>query len=235
MAMVMADNDATEMAVAVVDGYRNGNGQRQRQWQWLGCLFLQESSRFLFFPLLWCFFHRNHGFCSAVTFLERHQETCLYGAYVKSYVGYQFVRQNRVQYNSMVLSDSFCPPPLLCHLHHCCIAIAAPPPPLPTPLLHRHRHCRCCAAKAVAAPPKLSLHGLSHPCTAIAVAAPPLPLLHCHCHCCATTFSAIAAPISAPPLLRCHDGDRRRRQWRQRRQRRSMTTATMKALSRPNS
>ncbi len=61
----------------------------------LGRLFLQESSRFLFFPLLWRFFHRNHDSCSAVTFLEHHQETCLYGAFIESYVGYQFVRQTQ--------------------------------------------------------------------------------------------------------------------------------------------
>ncbi len=61
----------------------------------LGCLFLQEFSGFLFFPLLWRFFHRNHNSCSAVTFSEHHQETCLYGAYVESYVGYQFVRQKQ--------------------------------------------------------------------------------------------------------------------------------------------
>jgi hypothetical protein len=59
----------------------------------LGCIFLQESSGFLRFPFLWHFFHRNHDSCSAVTFSERHQETCLYGDYVESYVGYQFVRQ----------------------------------------------------------------------------------------------------------------------------------------------
>ncbi len=57
----------------------------------LGCLFLQETSGFLFFLLLWHFFHRNHDSCSAVTLLERHQETCLYGATVESYIGYQFV------------------------------------------------------------------------------------------------------------------------------------------------
>jgi hypothetical protein len=59
----------------------------------LGCLFLQESSGFLFFPLLWHFFDRNHDSCSAVTFSEHHQETCLYGAYVGSYVGNEFGRQ----------------------------------------------------------------------------------------------------------------------------------------------
>ncbi len=48
---------------------------------------------FLFFLLLWHFFQRNHDSCSAVTFSEPPQETCLYGAYVESYVGYQFVRQ----------------------------------------------------------------------------------------------------------------------------------------------
>jgi hypothetical protein len=58
----------------------------------LGCIFLQESSGFLRFLFLWCFFHRNHDSCSAITFSEHHQETCLYGAYVGSYVGYQFVR-----------------------------------------------------------------------------------------------------------------------------------------------
>jgi hypothetical protein len=61
----------------------------------LGCMFLQETSGFLCFPFLWHFFHRNHDSCSAVTFSERHQETCLYGAYVESYIGYQFVRQKQ--------------------------------------------------------------------------------------------------------------------------------------------
>ncbi len=61
----------------------------------LGCIFLQESSGFLCFPFLWHFFHRNQDSCSAVTFSEHHQETCLYGAYVESYVGYQFVRQKQ--------------------------------------------------------------------------------------------------------------------------------------------
>ncbi len=58
----------------------------------LCCPFLQESSGFLFFLLLWHFFHRNHDSCSAVTFSERPQETCLYGAYVGSYVGNEFGR-----------------------------------------------------------------------------------------------------------------------------------------------
>jgi hypothetical protein len=30
----MADGNAIEMAVAMVDGNRNGNGQRQLRWQW---------------------------------------------------------------------------------------------------------------------------------------------------------------------------------------------------------
>jgi hypothetical protein len=53
----------------------------------LGCIFLQESSGFLCFPFLWRFFHRNHDSSSAATFSEHHQETCLYGVYVGSYVG----------------------------------------------------------------------------------------------------------------------------------------------------
>jgi hypothetical protein len=48
----------------------------------LGCIFLQESSGFLCFPFLWHFFHRNHDSCSAGTFSEPPQESCLYGAYV---------------------------------------------------------------------------------------------------------------------------------------------------------
>ncbi len=177
--------------------FRNGSNDEGRGG--LGCLFLQESSGFLFFPLLWRFFHRNHDSCSAVTFSERHQETCLYGAYVESYVGYQFV------YSTMASV----------HHHRSAASIIATPP-----LLRRHHHCHphCCAAIAIAiaAPPKLLLRRLSRRCTAIAVTAPPLPLLHCHHHCCATTFSAIAAPISAPPLLRRKNGDRRRQQWRRR-------------------
>jgi hypothetical protein len=119
----------------------------------LGCLFLQESSGFLFFPLLWRFFHRNHNSCFTVTFLERHQETCLYGAYVERYVGYQFVRQKQstIQFYGTLqwlLSTTIAaPPPSLLH-RHCCAAtttatpIAAPPLPL---LLLRH-HCQRCAA-----------------------------------------------------------------------------------------
>ena len=34
MATVMADKNATEMAVAMVDSNRNGNGRQQRQQQW---------------------------------------------------------------------------------------------------------------------------------------------------------------------------------------------------------
>jgi hypothetical protein len=52
----------------------------------LGCIFLQESSGFLCFPFLWHFFLRNHDSCSAVTFFLPPQKSCLYGAYVGSYV-----------------------------------------------------------------------------------------------------------------------------------------------------
>jgi hypothetical protein len=154
----------------------------------LGCIFLQESSGFLCFPFPWRFFHRNHDSCSAVTFSERHQ-ACLYGAYVESYIGYQFVRQKqRVRYNSMVLYDGFCPPLSLRRLHHCCAAIAALPPPLPPPLLCHHCHCHRCAAIAIAVPPKPLLHRHCRCCAAIVIAAPPpsLPSLRpsLHCHCC---------------------------------------------------
>ncbi len=66
--------------------------------EYLGCIFLQESSRILCFQFLWHFFHRNHVSCSAVTFSERHWETCLYGAYVGSYVGNEFGRQKTLLY-----------------------------------------------------------------------------------------------------------------------------------------
>jgi hypothetical protein len=169
----------------------------------LGCIFLQKSSRFLCFPFLWCFFHRNHNSCSAVTFSECHQETCLYGAYVESYVGYQFVRQKQstIQFYDTLqwfLSTTIAvsSPPLL-RRHHCAATntatpIAAPPPPLP--LLRRLS--RRCAAIAVAAPPKPLLHRHCRCCAAIAVAALPLPLLHHHllCHCCTHCCAAIAAP-----------------------------------------
>ncbi len=204
-----------------------------------GCLFLQESSGFLFFPLLWRFIHRNHNSCSAVTFSECHQETCLHGAKVESYIGHQFVRQKQstIQFYGIVLYNGLCPPLTLTtqgiryyvffyldifhhyyrslftaevtRNHHRCTAstIAAPP------LLRCHHHCHphCCAAIAiaVATPPSPLLCRLSRCCTAIAVAAPPSPLLRRHCHRCATTFSDIAAPIAAPPLLCRHDGDRR--------------------------
>jgi hypothetical protein len=95
--------------------------------------------------------------------LERHQETCLYGAYIESYVGYQFVRQKiRLRYNSLYGKYSTM---ALVH-HHRCVAstIAAPP------LLRRHHHCHphCCAAIAiaVAAPSKPSLRRLSRRCAA---------------------------------------------------------------------
>jgi hypothetical protein len=119
----------------------------------LGCIFLQESSGFLHFPFLWRFFHRNHDSCSAITFSGRHQETCLYGAYVESYVGYQFVRQKQsaIQFYGTLrwlLSTTIAapPPPLLCR--HCCAAATTATPialPLsPLPLLHHLSHC--CAA-----------------------------------------------------------------------------------------
>ena len=43
-------------------------GLMWRQTVILGWLFLQESSGFLCFPLLWHFFHRNHDSCSSGTF-----------------------------------------------------------------------------------------------------------------------------------------------------------------------
>ncbi len=126
----------------------------------VGCIFLQESSGFLCFLFLWRFFHRNHDSCSAVTFSEHHQETCLYGAYVESYVGYQFGRQKqRVRYNSMVVSYS-----TMVSVHH-----------------------YCCAASTIAAPPLLRCHHHCHPhrcaAIAIAIAASPKPSLRRH-HCC---------------------------------------------------
>ncbi len=60
--------------------YRRSNLNSFRQ-------FLQESSKFLCIPFLWRFFHRYHNYSSAVTFSEPHQETCLYGAYIGSYIG----------------------------------------------------------------------------------------------------------------------------------------------------
>jgi hypothetical protein len=166
--------------------------------QKLGCLFLQESSGFLFFPLLWCFFHRNHNSCSTVTFSEHHQETCLYGATVESYIGYQFVqqKQSRIQFHGTLqwlLSTTIAaPPPPLLRCHRCATTTTATPiaaPPLQLPLLRSLSHC--CAAIAVAAPPKLLLHRHRCCCTAIAIAAlpPSLPLLRplLRRHCCAAT------------------------------------------------
>jgi hypothetical protein len=110
----------------------------------LGCIFLQESSGFLRFPFLWRFFHRNHDSCSAVTFLERHQETCLYGAYVESYIGYQFARQTQstIQFYGTLrwlLSTTIAAPsPPLLRRHCCAAATTATPiaaPPLLLPLL----------------------------------------------------------------------------------------------------
>jgi hypothetical protein len=99
----------------------------------LGCLFLQESSGFLFFLLLWHFFQRNHDSCSAVTFLEPPQETCLSGVYVESYVGYQFVRQKQsmIQFYGILqwlLSTTIAaPPPPLLRRHHCAATTTATP------------------------------------------------------------------------------------------------------------
>ena len=56
----------------------------------LGCLFLQESSGFLFFPFRWHFFHRNQDSCSAVTFFyPLRNPVCTGPTYVAvgSYVG----------------------------------------------------------------------------------------------------------------------------------------------------
>jgi len=47
----------------------------------------------LCFPFLWHFFHRNHDSCSAVTFFLPPRKSGLYGAYVVSYVGNEFVRK----------------------------------------------------------------------------------------------------------------------------------------------
>jgi hypothetical protein len=186
-------------------------------------MFLQESSGFLRFPFLWCFFHRNHNSCSAVTFSERHQETCLYGAYIGSYIGYQFDRQKQSTmqfYGTLqwLLSTTIAAPPpqLLCR--DCCAPTTTAIPiaalPLPLPLLRRlsrccaaiavaapplpllRRHCRCCTAIAVAALPKLSLHRHCRCCAAIAIALPPSPLLRHYllCHCCTHCCAAIAVP-----------------------------------------
>jgi hypothetical protein len=46
------------------------------RWQ-----FLQDSGVFLYYPFLSHFFNRNHYSCSAVTFSEPPQKSCLYGAY----------------------------------------------------------------------------------------------------------------------------------------------------------
>jgi hypothetical protein len=84
----------------------------------LGWKFLQESSGFLCFPFLCTFFHRNHDSCSAVFFLEPLEESCLYWAYVESYVGYKFGRHKQSMYNSMTLQWLLF------------TTIDAPPPPL---------------------------------------------------------------------------------------------------------
>ena len=56
----------------------------------LGCLFLQESSGFLFFPFRWHFFHRNKDSCSTATFFyPLRNPVCTGPMYVAvgSYVG----------------------------------------------------------------------------------------------------------------------------------------------------
>jgi len=47
------------------------------------------------------FFHRKNDSCSAVTFSERHQESCLYGAYVGCYVGHEFVERKKNRYGTL--------------------------------------------------------------------------------------------------------------------------------------
>jgi hypothetical protein len=117
-------------------------------------------------------FSQESRFLFCRNFFERHPETCLYGAYVESYVGYQFVRQkqNTIQFYGTLrwlLSTTVAePPPPLLRRHHCASTTTATPIaalPLPLPSLHRLSHC----------------------CTAIAVTAPPLPLLH-RLSCCCT-------------------------------------------------
>ncbi len=148
-------------------------------------------------------FHRNHDSCSAVTFSERHQETCLYGAYVESYIGYLFVRQKQsmIQFYGTLrwlLSTTITalPPPLL--RHHCYAATTtATPiavPPLQLPLLRCLSHC--CATIAVAALPKQLLYHHCCCCAAIAIIVLPLSLLRHHllCHQCIHCCATIAAP-----------------------------------------
>ncbi len=127
----------------------------------VGCLFLQEFSGFLCFPFLSRFFHRNHDSSSAVTFSECHQETCLYGAYVKSYVGFQFVRQKTEYYDTILWYSTMAS----VHHHRCTPSTIAAPQSL-----HRHHHCHphCCIAItiAVVAPPKPLLRRHPRRCTA---------------------------------------------------------------------
>ena len=52
----------------------------------------------VFFAPVVFFFNRKHDSCSSVTFSERHQESCLYGAYVGSYVGIK--RTIHLQHNN---------------------------------------------------------------------------------------------------------------------------------------
>ena len=46
------------------------------------------------FPFLRRFFCRNHDSCSAGTFSKPPRKSCLYGAYVRCYVGNEFVEKN---------------------------------------------------------------------------------------------------------------------------------------------
>jgi hypothetical protein len=61
------------------------------------------------------------------------QETCLYGAYVESYVGYQFVRQKQsmIQFygtQKWLLSTTIAaPPPPLLRCHRCATTTTATP------------------------------------------------------------------------------------------------------------
>jgi hypothetical protein len=64
------------------------------------------------------FFSQESRFLFRRDFLEPPEESCLYGAYVESYVGYKFVRQKQSMYNSMTLQWLLS------------TTIDAPPPPL---------------------------------------------------------------------------------------------------------
>ena len=121
-----------------------------------GCIFLQESSGFWCFPFLWQFFHRNHDSCFAVAFLKPPQESCLYGAYVRTYIGikkelYPSCRCLSCRCAATVSILLLPKLPLCCHRRQCHALAKLPPLPPSWPPPPRCHHASATAAAAAVA------------------------------------------------------------------------------------